>query len=72
MVKISSGVICLAIVVFLSGAYLLEDSVRNLGRYAEEWIWIGALLLTVGSALISWLIKLHQFNRGVQRHTRGR
>jgi hypothetical protein len=71
-VKIHPAVTCLALLLFLAGAYLLQDSVRNSGHYADEGILIGALFAAIGLAVTSWSIKAQQLNRALKRHMKGR
>ncbi len=66
-----SGV-CLSLVFFSAGAYLLQDSVRNSGRFAEEGILLGALLSALALVGLSWSAKLHMLTKAVERHVRGR
>lgn len=63
--------LCLSIVFLSAGAYLLQDSVRNSGRFAEEGILIGALFSALALVWMSWSIKLHLLTKAVERHMRG-
>jgi hypothetical protein len=58
-------------VVFLSaGAYLLQDSIGNGGRYAEESALVGALLLALAFVAFSWSIRVHLHGKALHRHLR--
>lgn len=65
-------VVCLSVVFLLAGAYVLQQSVRNSGHYAEEGILIGALLSGLALVAMSWSIKLHLGMKALERHMRGR
>lgn len=65
-------IVCLSIVFFLAGAYVLRESVRNSGHYAEEGILIGALLSALALVTMSWSLKLHLGVKALERHMRGR
>jgi hypothetical protein len=64
--------LCMSVVFLLAGAYLLQESLRNSGHYAEEGILAGALLTALALAAMSWSMKLHQGIKALQRHMRGR
>jgi uncharacterized transporter YbjL len=65
-------VVCLSIVFLLAGAYVLQESMRNSGHYAEEGILAGALLSALALAAMSWSLKLHLGMKALERHMRGR
>jgi hypothetical protein len=64
--------VCLSVAFLLAGAYVLQESVRNSGHYAEEGILIGALLSAFAFVLLCWSIKLHLGVKALERHMRGR
>jgi hypothetical protein len=64
--------VCLSVVFLLSGAYVLRESLRNSGRFAEEGILIGALLSALALVAMSWSIKLHLGVKAFERHMKGR
>src|SRR6202171_6854563 len=51
--------LCLSVVFILAGAYALQESLRNSGKYAEEGILAGGLLSALALVAMSWSIKLH-------------
>jgi hypothetical protein len=60
-------------VLFISvGAYLLEDSIRNTGQYAEETAIAGALLSALALAAVAWSIRVHLQGKALRRHLRTR
>jgi hypothetical protein len=63
---------CLSIVFLLAGAYVLQESVRNSGRFAEEGILIGALLSALALVAMSWSLNIHLRVKALERHMRGR
>jgi hypothetical protein len=65
-------VVCLSIVFLLAGAYVLQESVRNSGHFAEEGILAGALLSALALVAMSWSLKLHLGMKALERHMRGR
>jgi hypothetical protein len=65
-------VVCLSIVFLLAGVYVLQESVRNSGHFAEEGILFGALLSALALVAMSWSIKLHLVMKALERHMRGR
>jgi hypothetical protein len=65
-------IVCLSVVFLLVGAYVLRESMRNAGHYAEEGILAGALLSALALAAMSWSIKLHLGRKAFERHMRGR
>jgi hypothetical protein len=65
-------VVCLSIVFLLAGAYVLQESMRNSGHFAEEGILVGALLSALALVAMSWSIKLHLGMKALERHMRGR
>jgi hypothetical protein len=65
-------IVCLSVVFLLAGAYVLRESVRNSGHFAEEGILIGALLSALAIVAMSWSIKLHLGMKALERHMRGR
>ena len=59
--------------VFLSaGAYLLQDSISNGGRYAEEGALAGALFSALALAAVARFIRLHLHSKALYRHLRSR
>jgi hypothetical protein len=65
-------VVCLSIVFLLAGAYVLQESMRNSGHFAEEGILAGALLSALALVAMSWSLKLHLGMKALERHMRGR
>jgi hypothetical protein len=65
-------VVCLSFVFLVAGAYVLQQSVRNAGHFAEEGILAGALLTALALVALSWSIKLHLGVKALERHMRGR
>jgi hypothetical protein len=61
----------LSIPFFLTGGYILQDSIHNSGKYAEEWILLGALFSGLALVAMGWSIKLHGLAKAMQRHMRG-
>jgi hypothetical protein len=60
-------------VVFLSaGAYLLQDSISNGGRYAEEGALAGALFAALALAAVAWSVRVHLHSKALHRHLRSR
>jgi len=51
-----------------TGAYVLQDSIRNCGRYAEEGILTGAVLSSLPLLSMFSSIKRHLFMKGLERH----
>jgi hypothetical protein len=64
--------VCLSIVFLLAGAYVLRESLRNSGHFAEEGILAGALLSALALVGMSWSIKVHLGVKALERHMRGR
>ena len=64
--------VCLSVVFLLTGAYVLQQSLRNSGHFAEEGIVAGALLTALALVAMSWSIKLHLTVKALERHMRGR
>ena len=64
--------LCLSVVFILAGAYALQESLRNSGKYAEEGILAGGLLSALALVAMSWSIKLHLVMKALERHMRGR
>jgi hypothetical protein len=64
--------VCLSIVFSLAGAYVIRESIRNAGHFAEEGILAGALLSALALVAMSWSIKLHLVMKALERHMRGR
>jgi hypothetical protein len=64
--------VCLSVVFLLAGAYVLRESLRNSGHFAEEGILAGALLSALALVGMSWSIKLHLGVKALERHMRGR
>jgi hypothetical protein len=64
--------LCLSIVFLSAEAYVLRDSVRKSGRFAEEGILIGAFLSALALVWMSWSIKVYLLTKTVERHMRGR
>ena len=64
--------LCLSIVFLSAEAYVLRDSVRKSGRFAEEGILIGAFLSALALVSMSWSIKVYLLTKTVERHMRGR
>ena len=64
--------VCLSVVFLLAGAYVLQQSLRNSGRFAEEGILAGALLTALALVAVSWSIKSHLTVKALERHMRGR
>jgi hypothetical protein len=57
--------------VFLSaGVYLLQDSISNGGRYAEEGALAGALFSALALAAVAWSIRVHLHSKALHRHLR--
>jgi hypothetical protein len=65
-------IVCLSVVFLVAGAYVLRESVRNTGHYAEEGILAGALLSAIALVALSWSLKLHLGGKALERHMRGR
>ncbi|PYU39385.1 MAG: hypothetical protein DMG54_27035 [Acidobacteria bacterium] len=65
-------VVCLSIVFLLAGVYVIQESVRHSGHYAEEGILVGALLSALALAAMFWSIKLHLVMKALERHMKGR
>jgi hypothetical protein len=64
--------VCLSIVFLVAGAYVLRESLRNSGHFAEEGILAGALLSALALVGMSWSIKVHLGVKALERHMRGR
>jgi drug/metabolite transporter (DMT)-like permease len=64
--------LCLAAVLLLAGSYVLQESLRDSGKYAEEGILAGALLAALAFVAIAWSIKAHQGMKALERHMKGR
>jgi hypothetical protein len=64
--------VCLSVVFLLAGAYVLQQSLRNSGRFAEEGILAGALLSALALVAMSWSLKLHLSVKALERHMKGR
>jgi hypothetical protein len=62
----------LAAVLLGAGAYILQQSVRNSGHYAEAGVLAGALLTGLALAAMTWSIKLRQGVKALEKHMRGR
>ena len=62
--------LCLSVVFTLAGGYVLQESLQNSGRYAEEGILAGGLLSALALVSMSWSIKLHLGMKAMQRHMR--
>jgi hypothetical protein len=65
-------IVCLSIVFLAAGAYVLRESMRNAGHYAEEGILAGALLFALALVAMSWSLKLHLGGKAFERHMKGR
>jgi hypothetical protein len=65
-------IVCLSVVFLVAGGYVLRESVRNTGQYAEEGILAGALLSALALVAMSWSLKLHLGGKAFERHMRGR
>ena len=63
--------VCLAVVFFSSGGYLLHDAVYHAGPHADGLILIGAILSALAVVALSWSLKLHSLTKAMQRHMRG-
>lgn len=63
---------CLSVLFLLAGAYLLRESLRHSGHFAEEGILAGAVLCGLALMQMSWSIKLHLGVKALERHMRGR
>jgi uncharacterized BrkB/YihY/UPF0761 family membrane protein len=63
--------LCLSVVFLLAGAYVLQQSVRNSGHYADEGVLMGAVLSALAFVALSWSIKLHLGGKAFERHMRG-
>jgi len=63
---------CLSTLSLLAGAYVLRESLRHYGHYAEAGILAGALLSALGFVMTSWSIKLHLGVKALERHMRER
>jgi hypothetical protein len=64
--------VAFSVVFLMAGAYVLRESMRNSGHYAEEGVLVGALLSAFALVLMSWSIKLHLGVKALERHMRGR
>jgi hypothetical protein len=64
--------VCLSVVFLLAGVYVLRESLRSSGHFAEEGILIGALLSALALVTMSWSIKLHLGTKAFERHMKGR
>jgi hypothetical protein len=64
--------LCLAVLLLLTGSYVLQESLRNSGEYAEEGILAGALLAALAFVAVAWSIKAHQGMKALERHMKGR
>jgi hypothetical protein len=62
----------MSVVFLVAGAYVLQESVRDSGHFAEEGILAGALLSALALVAMSWSIKLHLGMKALERHMRGR
>jgi hypothetical protein len=62
----------LSMVFLAAGAYVLQDSVRSSGRFAEEGILFGALLSGFALVGMSWSIKVRVLAKAMERHVRDR
>ena len=62
--------LCLSVIFFLAGAYVLQESLRNSGKYAEEGILAAGLLSALALVAMSWSIKLHLGMKAMERHMR--
>jgi len=63
--------VSLSVLFFSIGGYILQDSIHNSGKYAEEWILLGALFSGIALVSLAWSIKLHGLAKAMQRHMRG-
>jgi hypothetical protein len=65
-------IVCLSVVFLVAGVYVLRESVRNTGHFAEEGILAGALLSALALVAMSWSLKLHLGGKAFEKHMRGR
>jgi hypothetical protein len=61
----------LSVPFFSVGGYILQDSIHDSGKYAEEWILLGALCSGIALVSLAWSFKLHGLAKAMQRHMRG-
>jgi hypothetical protein len=65
--KVRTPAVWLSILLLAIGLYILQYSVTHHGRYADEWILMGALLSSFAFATTAIFLRLP----GQHRHARG-
>jgi hypothetical protein len=69
--KVKIPAVWLSLMVLAMGLYILQDSVAHHGRYADEWILMGALLSAFAFATITIFLRLPGLSRSAHRQSRG-
>jgi hypothetical protein len=69
--KARTPAVWLSLILLATGLYILQYSVSHHGRYADEWILMGALLSSFAVATMAIFLRLPAQSRSMHRHARG-